>query len=370
MKTGDSVITAGKASAPTTWLCRGDFDRERLLDMEGRVAPARRRTFAILFVAIAGTAPWLGWWPLLFLLPSALFFGAADRYISRVERPELVMFAAWVGSELMIAGAVALQGGARISAIAWLAIPVITLSSRFSARGVVAGVGVACALSLAVGFGIDPSAVIASPELEIAPLALILCVAVLSTPLMSSDIQHRNDSVIDQLTGMLNRKALEVRAHELGMQSRLTGQPVGVIVADIDNFKRINDNHGHATGDAVLRDVAYRLRKQLRAFDLAYRLGGEEFLILLPGSDLQHTAELADRLRRGIADGETVDGVLVTISAGVGASNPGESFDYQQVFAGADAALYRAKRSGRNRVELAGESAPHELAALQLHAAA
>jgi diguanylate cyclase (GGDEF)-like protein len=345
----------------TTWLCRDDFDRERLMDMEGRVAPARRRTFAILFVAIAAVAPWLGWWPLLFLAPAAFFFDAAERRLTRVARPELVMFAAWVGSEVMIAGAVALQGGPRISAISWLAIPVITLSSRFSITGVLAGVAVACALVLIVGFGIDPSAVIASPELLIAPLALITCVAVLSTPLMRSDIEHRNDSVIDPLTGMLNRKALEVRVHELEMQSRVTGAPVGVLVADLDHFKVVNDTHGHQVGDIVLRDVAYLLRKQLRAFDLAYRLGGEEFLILLPGSDLAQTEELAERLREGISAGLPGGGVPATISIGVGASLEGEDFDYGAVFAEADEALYRAKRAGRNRVETATRTPPTSL---------
>jgi diguanylate cyclase (GGDEF)-like protein len=354
----ESATASSDGSARTTWLCRDGFDRERLLDMEQRVAPARRRTFAILFLAIAAVAPWLGWWPLLFLLPAAVFFRAADRFTPRVERPELLMFAAWVGAELMIAGAVALQGGARISAISWLAIPVITLSSRFSITGVLAGVAVACALVLAVGFGIDPAAVLAGPELVIAPLALIVCVAVLSTPLMRSDIEHRSDSVIDPLTGMLNRKALEVRVHELAMQSQVTGEPVGVIVADLDHFKLVNDTHGHLVGDLVLRDVAYLLRKQLRAFDLAYRLGGEEFLVLLPGSDAAKTVELAGRLREGIAAGLPAGGVPVTISLGVAASCEGQGFNYAAVFADADAALYRAKRAGRNRVELAAGQSP------------
>ena len=74
-----------------------------------------------------------------------------------------------------------------------------------------------------------------------------------------------------------------------------------MIVGDLDHFKMINDTHGHPVGDSVLKDVAYLLRKQLRAFDLAYRLGGEEFLILLPGSDLERTVELAERLRERVA---------------------------------------------------------------------
>lgn len=343
----------GAQPAQTSWLCRDDFDRERLLDMEERVRPVRQRTFVILAIAIAIVAPWVGWWPLLFLLPASAFFATADKFMPRVVRPELLMFGAWVGGEVTIAGAVALEGGPRVAALSWLAIPVITLTTRFSMRGVVAGVVTAMSLVLIVSFGIDPSAVLSNPELVIAPLALIVCVAILSTPLMRSDIQHRSDAVIDQLTGMLNRKALDVRIHELAQQSEITGEPVGVIVGDVDRFKSINDTHGHAIGDVVLREVAYQLRKQLRAFDLAYRLGGEEFLILVPGSDLDQTAALAQRLREGICAGEMSAGVNVTMSFGVGASGQKERFDYHAVFAEADAALYRAKRSGRDRVCLA-----------------
>ncbi len=321
-----------------------------MLDMDERVRPARLKTFAILAATIAAVAPGAGWWPLLFLIPSAAFFAAADKYTLRMDRPELLMFAAWIGSELTIAGAVSLAGGQRIVALPWLAIPVITLSARFSMRGVVAGVLIACALVLAVAFGVDAPAVIAHPEIVLAALALVLCVAVLSTPLMRSDIEHRSDAVIDQLTGMLNRKALSVRTHELAQQSEVTGEPIGVIVADLDHFKRINDTRGHIAGDMALKEVAYLLRKQLRAFDLAYRLGGEEFLILVPGSDLEHTVELAERLREGVAANTIAHGVAVTMSLGVGASAKNEAFDYDAVFAAADAALYRAKRSGRDRV--------------------
>jgi diguanylate cyclase (GGDEF)-like protein len=340
-----------------TWLCRDDFDRERMLDMEERVRPVRRRTFAILAIAITIVAPWLGWWPLLFLIPAGLGFAAADALMPKLARPENLMFAAWIAGEVTIAGAVALEGGPRVAALSWLAIPVITLSSRFSMRGVVAGVGIASALVLAVSFGVDAHSVLHEPELVIAPLALILCVAVLSTPLMRSDIQHRSDAVIDQLTGMLNRKALSVRLLELAQQSEITGEPIGVIVADVDRFKDINDTCGHSVGDAVLRDIDYALRKQLRAFDLAYRLGGEEFLILVPGSDLDRTVELAERLREGVAAGELSDGVAVTMSLGVAASAQRERFDYPAVFARADAALYRAKRAGRNRVCVDGAAA-------------
>ncbi len=338
-----------RASA-TSWLCRDDFDRERMLDMEERVRPVRQRALAILAVALTAMGPWLGWWPALFLIPAALCFGAADLFMPRVARPELLMFGAWVGSGLVIGGAVALSGGPKEPTLAWLAIPVITLSSRFPMRGVVAGVIVNILILAAVAFGVDSQRVIHDPVLAIAPLALLLCVAVLSTPLMRSDIQHRSDAVLDQLTGMLNRKALSTRVVELAQQSELTGESIGIIVGDLDHFKTINDTRGHSVGDVVLKEVAYQLRKQLRAFDLAYRLGGEEFLVLLPGSDLEQSAELAERLRRGVAANGVAGGVAITMSFGVGASEAGEPFDYAKVFKTADAALYRAKHDGRDQV--------------------
>jgi diguanylate cyclase (GGDEF)-like protein len=132
--------------------------------------------------------------------------------------------------------------------------------------------------------------------------------------------------------------------------SRRTGQPVGLIVGDLDHFKDVNDGHGHATGDAVLQDVAYVLRKQLRAFDLAYRIGGEEFLVLLPGANLEQTAAMAERLRRGVEADTVGGGLSVTMSFGVSASASDFAFDYQSVCEEADSALYEAKRQGRNRV--------------------
>ena len=184
----------------------------------------------------------------------------------------------------------------------------------------------------------------------IAPIALMIAVAMFQTVLMSSDVKHRAEAVLDPLTGMLNRKALRQRAPRSSPSSRRSrGQPIGLIVGDIDHFKQINDSHGHAAGDAVLAEVADCLRNTLRAFDLFYRTGGEEFLVLLPGADLEHAAELAEALRAAVAD-RALGGYPVTMSFGAAASGPDEAFDYEVVFGQADAALYQAKHSGRNRV--------------------
>ena len=336
-----------------SWLCRDDMDRERLLDMEGRIKPVRRLAIGVLAAALIVLGPWIGWWTLIPLAAAAGFFLLADSRLERSERPEYDMFAAWVGSEIMIAIAVALVGGPKAATLSWLAIPVVTLSARFSLRGVLLGVSIAISLLLAVAFGTDMQAVLDNPTFVVAPAALILATAVLSTALMRSDVQHRSEAVIDPLTGMLNRKALQNRAIELAQQSEVTNQPVGVIVGDLDDFKSINDEHGHAAGDAVLTDVAYMLRKQLRAFDLAYRIGGEEFLILVPGSNARDCVALAELLRRTVAACTFGDGAELTISFGISASVAGDRFDYERVFAAADEALYEAKSLGRNRVRCA-----------------
>jgi diguanylate cyclase (GGDEF)-like protein len=329
------------------------MDRERLLDMEQRFKPVRRLAMGILAVALIALGPWIGFWTLIPLAAAAAFFTFADARLERSEHPEYLIFAAWTGSELMIAVAVALTGGPAVVTISWLAIPVVTLSARFPLSGVAAGVAIAVSLCIGVAFVSHASAVIDNPTLLLAPLALILSVAVLSTALMRSDVQHRSDAVIDQLTGMLNRKALATRVHELAQQSEISGQPIGVIVGDLDNFKAINDEHGHAAGDAVLTDVAYMLRKQLRAFDLAYRIGGEEFLILVPGSDIRECVRLAELLRRTVEACTFGDADSLTVSFGISASVAGEGFDYERVFAAADDALYEAKSLGRNRVRTA-----------------
>jgi diguanylate cyclase (GGDEF)-like protein len=333
-----------------SWLCRDDMDRQRMLDMERRITPVRSAAMGVLAVALIACGPWLGWWTHAPLALAALGFGLAHPFTERATRPEYALFAAWAGSEVAIAVAVGLSGGPRNATMAWFAIPVVTLSSRFSLRGVVAGVSLALSFLIAVALATAAHAVAHDPTLLIAPAALIVAVAMLSTALMRSDVEHRSEAVIDPLTGMLNRNALQSRATELAQQSALSGEPIGLILADLDHSKQVNDSLGHATGDAVLKDVSYVLRKQLRAFDLAYRLGGEEFLVLLPGADTAQTLSLAEELREAVAASSVGGGVDVTLSLGVSASERGEAFDYAVVFAEADAALYEAKRLGRDRV--------------------
>ncbi len=148
---------------------------------------------------------------------------------------------------------------------------------------------------------------------------------------------------LDPLTSAYNRRALEQIVPGVGDSA-----PLSAVMLDLDHFKSINDRHGHATGDIVLRRVVDLLHGQLRKEDRVLRMGGEEFLIILPGAPLAAAAAVTERARQGIDAAEFAPGVHVTVSAGVAARRPGESRD---AFVGrADQACYRAKSSGRNLI--------------------
>ncbi len=334
-----------------SWLFPQGVDRGRMLEMDAYLRPVRRATFAVVAVALVAMGPWLGWWTVVPVVLAAVAFGLAERSIGRLEHPEYAIFGAWVCSQLIIAVAVAISGGATVPTLSWLAIPIVTLGARFSQRGISVGVAISIVLLLAVAFATDAAAVLDNWSLVIAPITLIIAVAMFQTVLMRSDVKYRAAAVVDPLTQVLNRNALTHRVAELEEQSRLARLPVGVIVGDLDRFKDVNDRLGHAAGDAALSSVAYELRRELRAFDLLYRIGGEEFLVLVPGADNARVQELAEELRRAIA-GTTHADQAMTMSFGVAVSQPGEAFDYASVFEAADAALYAAKRAGRDCVRV------------------
>ena len=151
--------------------------------------------------------------------------------------------------------------------------------------------------------------------------------------------------------GSLNRASLESRGAEIEQQALLTGASVSLVLCDIDQFKQVNDSHGHERGDGVLRDVALEMRRSLRSFELVYRIGGEEFLVLLPGLALKDAVEVAERVRAAVETARP-GGLGVTVSAGVAAA-AGAAVQYDVLFAAADEALLSAKRDGRNQVQTA-----------------
>jgi two-component system cell cycle response regulator len=160
----------------------------------------------------------------------------------------------------------------------------------------------------------------------------------------------------DSLTTIWNRGAIiEMLERELS-RARRDGSSVGILLADIDHFKRVNDTRGHLVGDEVLRAVTGRLKGEVRSYDSVGRYGGEEFLILLPGCDNPKLTAKAERLVKVVersSIGTSTGTVAVTISIGGIASGDCPHADVNKLLLAADTALYRAKVSGRNRSEMA-----------------
>ncbi|WP_029058435.1 diguanylate cyclase [Stappia stellulata] len=159
------------------------------------------------------------------------------------------------------------------------------------------------------------------------------------------ELAHR-----DELTGTMSRRAILSAARDCGARSRARGKPLGLMILDIDNFKKVNDDLGHFAGDEVLKEFSRRIKSQLRDTEFLGRLGGEEFLVLLPDTSPSDTVERAERMRKLLnATPITVEGceVALTMSLGVTEYRDGETMDV--AFARADRLLYRAKDNGRDR---------------------
>jgi diguanylate cyclase (GGDEF)-like protein len=174
---------------------------------------------------------------------------------------------------------------------------------------------------------------------------------------------YERASQIDSLTGVANRRGLFDGAERLLERGRADTSPVSVIAFDLDRFKTINDTHGHAVGDSVLRTFVAATRSVLRPNDFFGRHGGEEFAVVLPGATAAAAWAVAERARLAFAEAARgVDGrdVRATVSAGVAELKAGESFS--DVLDAADRALYRAKSRGRNRVERAAGRTEDETA--------
>jgi len=184
---------------------------------------------------------------------------------------------------------------------------------------------------------------------------LLLCVALPPVVLLQRSLMHqqlKTAARMDAKTGLLNAIAWQREADAAIERAQRAGQPVAVLLADVDHFKLVNDTHGHLIGDDVLRALAAELRQQVRESDLVGRFGGEEFVILLPKAQNEEACRIAERLRRGagnvqVATAGTTIGVTISIGVAVLGRHGRDLFE---LLAAADLALYRAKSTGRDRV--------------------
>jgi diguanylate cyclase (GGDEF)-like protein len=334
-----------------TWLCPTELDRARLLDNSARIRRARTISTVAIAATLCSFVPRYGWWTLMLFGISALNLSTVDWRCARSARPQLHIAGSIVLIQALLAICAALTGGPESLSLPWIVIPTAFSAARFRGTVVVADVALGIALMLASTLGVSASQLAHHPEGVLVTSVLMISVTAIVYVLSAAEVEQRGEAVLDHLTGLLNRTSLQRRFEELAEQAALTEEPISLVVLDIDRFKAINDEQGHARGDAVLRDVAYEVRKQLRSFELVYRLGGEEFLVVLPGTTLDEAEVVAERLRSTLEQA-LPGGLAVTASFGVAAA-AGAGVGFDDLFAAADTSLYRAKAGGRNRVEVA-----------------
>lgn len=327
--------------------------RERLLDMENRVRRYRLACFGILALALAvGGGDEVGYWWIPLLAGGLAGFAVADRFMRTSSHPAVWVAGAWAALPALLLASVFVTGGATSPALVWFALPAVTLGFRFEPRGMVFGTAYVLAMFLAAAVLPDPHTAWEHRQELIAVGALIVSTVILSGALVESDRAHRHRSTLDSLTGLFNRNALEQRLSELDGQpcDPERGTSHAFLLCDLDHFKQVNDRFGHATGDAVLQDVAYTMRATLRAGDSIYRVGGEEILVILPGAGHEDAIEIAERLCGAVRE-RRPSGVTVSLSIGVAVAEP-DAVDTDDLLARADASLYAAKASGRDRIHI------------------
>jgi diguanylate cyclase (GGDEF)-like protein len=177
--------------------------------------------------------------------------------------------------------------------------------------------------------------------------------------LMQAVEVNRYEATHDALTGFWNRAAMLEFLHGQFARSSRNGISVALVLADVDHFKKVNDEHGHLAGDAVLRELAARLKKIVRPYDWIGRYGGEEFLVVAPDCTMSNAYAVCERLRAAVGDKPILcsgDSVQVTMSFGVATTAETGVGDEDSLLRAADTALYAAKQQGRNRVEMAKRS--------------
>ena len=256
----------------SSWLCPTPGHRERFLDMQERLRPARMITIVMAGVIAVTLAPRAGATLLVVGIAMVALVAIGGARLERRRRPELWIFASTVlNIQLALAAGVVLTGGPKTNLSCLLVVPVVMVAARFSNRGLVVGAPISAALIVATTLGANPGYVAAHPESIVVPLALVLCCGAYLSPLVASDVRHRADSTLDQLTGLLNRRGLGSRASRRSPSRRpWRGQPISVVAGSTSTASRpstINTDTPWAT--PCCATAAYALRQDLRSFRAA-----------------------------------------------------------------------------------------------------
>ena len=340
------------------WLVRGAVDRAHIVDLLERCRRESDVNSLILLGGLIVCGFWLEWWLLIPSILTGFVWNLCHTKLPEVRRPEFAALAGLVLIVVASVGSAFLADPLLLFGLPMGSFVVFGACAAFNRAGASVIASVALVTTTATALLVDLGAVIATPFILAFPLALICASAVLGQALGRAGRENRVAGITDTLTGTLNRSALEARIPQLRQHAGVTGAPTSLLLFDIDHFKQVNDVHGHDTGDAVLAAVAYRLRSALRAFDSVYRVGGEEFLIVLVDTPHAEALAIAERARRTVAE-HAPAGLVVTVSGGVATAQEGVPFTYDEVFGLADERLYAAKAGGRDMVVGAVDPMPH-----------
>jgi diguanylate cyclase (GGDEF)-like protein len=320
-------------------------------------------------------------WLLLILVLLYLFFGGArdDAESSAAISAGLFFYAALVMAfryanfyRSETRWKIAIETSGMVSFITWVLwytdglmspllnaylLPVITASLTLGKVFTLLTVGLIAACYLFLGGGVSPEELLSLPFVGalFAQLAPVLLVGYITT-MFSADIRFglaraKLLSETDELTGLLNVRGFALSANRLFAQAARHGRPASVLMIDSDNLKIVNDSHGHAAGNDLLRHLAEAIQAELRFTDVAARYGGDEFIVLLPDTPSKGAMEVAERIRnRILKTALVVDGRTIGASVSIGiACYPEDGGTLDALAAHADGALYSAKQDGRNR---------------------
>jgi diguanylate cyclase (GGDEF)-like protein len=313
-------------------------------DIERRLRPRRRAVFGVLALAGVTSGPWLGWWPLVPLLVAIVAPALLQGHVIRSRRPDRWEAATWLVGPTMVALTVALTGGPRSPALAWFVIPAVTLRIRFGGHRL--ELGVACLLLLVLGstLGVDPAGFAANPSSAAFTAALLVATTLLTGAVTEAERDFRRAAGVDQLTGLPNRLALASDFELVADALRAVGGSMAMLAGDLDGFKQVNDSLGHTAGDDTLRAVAGALQRSLRPQDRVYRVGGDEFLVLLPGATSAEAQAIGERLESAV-----VTATQISIGFGI-ATAAAEAIAFDELYAAADRQLIEAKRRSPRRL--------------------
>ena len=255
----------------------------------------------------------------------------------------------WTLGFVMVAGACTSVLAQGLNGVLW-AYPALFMFFFVLPRGQAMALGLVLLASVTAATTVSLGSPLASRVFMSLGFVLIMINVVLN---VVGELQRalQTQAITDPLTGAFNRRHLQVHLAQRVLPAGAAAPGDALLAIDIDNFKRVNDSHGHAAGDEVLCRLVAVLGARKRGSDLLFRTGGEEFVLLLPRIAPDAAQRVAEDLRQRLAQAELMAGETITVSIGVAALQPGQSAE--SWVQAADAALYEAKRSGRNRVVVA-----------------